>query len=385
MTDGLVARNRTEGRQSVNRFWATARGFWRSPRAWGLVTMLLVCIALGLLVQYRLNYWNRDFFDALAARQAGRLLEQCELLPGLVVASVILQITAVWGRMTFQRLWRDWLTTALIARWLEGRRYQRMSFVHGQRQNAEYRIAEDARLATDAPIDFLFGLLSSLLSGATFVVVLWNVGTSVDIPVGQSTIAIPRYLVIAAALYAAATSLSMMFVARHMVEVIDDKNQAEADFKYVMARVNTRATFEPHADDASTLDRAQQAVMREWCRMRGQFTRTTFVSSANYLFVPVVGLVLCAPNYLRGTLSLGEVTQAAAAFVAVQSSCNWFIDNYPRMAEWLSSASRVGVLLQTMDGLDAVPEPAAPAQGVAAEARSVDGFDQGQGIVLGDG
>jgi ABC-type uncharacterized transport system fused permease/ATPase subunit len=380
MSERAATGSAWESRPSVRRFWSTARGFWASPRAWILMVLLLVCVVLGLLVQYRLNYWNRDFFDALAERQSSRLFRQCELLPGLVAASVVLQVAAVWGRMTFQRLWRDWLTKALIGTWLEGRRYQRMSFVRGQRQNAEYRIAEDARLATDAPIDLLFGFLSSLLSGATFVVVLWNVGASVDIPIGGANVGIPRYLVIAAALYAAATSLSMMFVARHMVEVIDDKNQAEADFKYVMARVNSRATFEPHADDASTLDRAQQAVMREWCRMRGQFSRTTLVSSANYLFVPVVGLVLCAPNYLRGTLSLGEVTQAAAAFVAVQSSCNWFIDNFPRMAEWLSSASRVGVLLQTMDGIDADSGEVR-----VDEALPVDLIDRGQGIALGDG
>ena len=30
---------------------------------------------------------------------------------------------------------------------------------------------------------------------------------------------------------------------------------------------------------------------------------------------------------------LGEVTQAAAAFAAVQGAFNWLVDNYPRLAE----------------------------------------------------
>lgn len=50
---------------------------------------------------------------------------------------------------------------------------------------------------------------------------------------------------------------------------------------------------------------------------------------------------------------LGEVTQAAAAFGAVQGAFNWLVDKYPRLAEWLSSAHRVGTLLGAFDRLEA--------------------------------
>lgn len=87
--------------------------------------------------------------------------------------------------------------------------------------------------------------------------------------------------------------------------------------------------------------------------------RTTLVSQGNTLLAPIVGLIWCAPNYVLGTVTLGEVTQAAAAFVAVQGAFNWLIDNFPRLAEWLSSANRVGMLLDAFDLLDA-GEPGAP-------------------------
>ena len=47
-----------------------------------------------------------------------------------------------------------------------------------------------------------------------------------------------------------------------------------------------------------------------------------------------------------------SVTQAAAAFVAVQGAFNWLIDNFPRLAECLSSANRVGNLLLAFDQLE---------------------------------
>jgi hypothetical protein len=56
------------------------------------------------------------------------------------------------------------------------------------------------------------------------------------------------------------------------------------------------------------------------------------------LITPVVGLLLCTPKYLAGTMTLGEVVQAAAAFVVVLGAFSWFTDNYARLAEWAASA-----------------------------------------------
>lgn len=336
----------------LRRFWRTARGFWHGPLAWTLIAALVIGTILQVVVQYRLNFWNRDFFNALEARDGHQIWLQARILVVLAAASVTLAISAVWGRMTFQRMWRDWVTRALIDAWLANQRYQRVGFMNGERQNAEYRITEDARLATDAPIDLVVGLLSSLLTAVTFVTVLWEVGGALEIRAWQGAITIPGYLVIASVLYSAATTLGMMLVGRNMVDVIERKNQAEADFKYVVARVNTRTTLEVHPEDAATLGAAQQTVIQQWRRLCGQHMRTTLVSHGNTLLAPIVGLVLCAPNYVLGTVSLGEVTQAAAAFVAVQGAFNWLVDNFPRLAEWLSSANRVGMLLSAFDRLD---------------------------------
>ncbi len=343
------------GRAALRRFWRAAGGFWRSRNAWALLAVLLTGVVLQVVVQYRLNFWNRDFFNALEARDGGQIWQQARILVGLAAASIVLAVTAVWGRMTFQRQWRDWLTRRLIQSWLAEQRYQRAGFVNGERQNAEYRITEDARLATDAPIDLIVGLLSSLLAAGTFVVVLWNVGGSLEIRVWQGVLRIPGYLVGLCILYSLATTTAMMLVGRYMVDVIERKNQAEADFKYVVARVNTRTTLDPHVQDETILGTAQKSVIGEWKRLCGQHMRITLVSHGNTLLAPIVGLIFCAPNYVMGRVSLGEVTQAAAAFVAVQGAFNWLVDNYPRLAEWMSSAYRVGILLDTLDSIERPP------------------------------
>ncbi len=339
------------GGQTVRRFWRTARGFWSGASGWrprALVGFLVVGVVLQLLVQYRLNLWNRDFFNALERRDGVEIWHQTFLLPLFAVMSIVLAVGAVWGRMTFQRQWRDWLTTRLLGLWLTHDNYRSIDEGAREPQLAEYRIAEDARVATDAPIDLVVGLLSSVLTAATFVVVLWTVGGSMSFAAWELDLEMPGYLVVSSVVYAAVTTAAMMVVGRNMADVIERKNQAESELKFAVARV--RQGGHPEAVPAGS---ALAEVIRQWRRLCGQHMRTTLVSHGNTLLAPLIGLILCVPKYIDGTIQLGEVTQAAAAFAAVQGAFNWLVDNYPRLAEWASSASRVGILLLSLDRLEA--------------------------------
>jgi putative ATP-binding cassette transporter len=51
-------------------------------------------------------------------------------------------------------------------------------------------------------------------------------------------------------------------------------------------------------------------------------------------------------------MTLGDVIQAAAAFVLVQSAFNWITDSYVGIAEWRSSANRVASLLVAIDQIE---------------------------------
>ena len=68
--------------------------------------------------------------------------------------------------------------------------------------------------------------------------------------------------------------------------------------------------------------------------------------------MPVVPLLLAAPKYLSGEMSLGGVVQVAAAFLAVQNAFNWLLDNFMRIAEWLAAARRVNELADALLQVD---------------------------------
>ncbi len=343
-------------RRLWSRFWQSASGFWRGRtawRAWMLTCSLVTTVLCQLYVQYQLNYWNRDFFNALERRDALGLRLAVLLLVPLAGASTALAIFSVWGRMTTQRKWRAWLTTHVIGYWLEDDHYRRLAQLAGEPRIPEYRIAEDARVATDAPIDFALGLLQALSTAIVFIQVLWSVGGDITIAVFGMRIWIPGYLVVSVVVYSGIVTGAMMVVGHALTTVIQRKNQSEAELitaAHALRELGESAAPPPPAGNArEALWAALRNVLAQWLKLCWQLMGTTLVSHANFLLAPVMGLMLCAPKFLAGTMTLGELTQAAAAFTLVQGAFNWLVDNYQRVADWLSSVDRVASLLIAID------------------------------------
>jgi putative ATP-binding cassette transporter len=93
-------------------------------------------------------------------------------------------------------------------------------------------------------------------------------------------------------------------------------------------------------------------VRKRWRAMMMQSVRTTIVGQASNGLAPIIPILLCAPKYVNGTMSLGEMMQAASAFVTVQVSFSWLVENYPRLADWTASARRLASLLVSLDRLE---------------------------------
>lgn len=351
----------------ISRFWQSASGFWRGPaawRAWFLVVLLISAVLLQLLVQYFLNFWNRDFFNAIEQKDGVELWKQAAHFVPLAAASLALALTSVWGRMRMQRTWRAWLSNHLYDYWLGNGYYRKLQFMQGEHDNPEYRIAEDARVATDLPIDLVLGLLSSSLTAITFVGVLWSVGGGLAFDAFGFNIAIPGYLVIAVIVYSIALTVAMMLIAHHLTRVMQENKRAEADLRSVGAhlRESGEGTAVPDGkhDGRRVIGAALDEVIAQWLAYCWQLMRMTLISHSNTLLTPVIGLLLCTPKFITGSMTLGEVVQAAAAFAIVQGAFNWITDSYGRLAEWTSSANRVASLLIALDQIDGAKQPASP-------------------------
>ena len=341
------------------RFWEAALGFWRKGggrTAWWLTFTVIIIALVNLGLQYRLNVWHRGMFDALDQRDSSGVLYQTIIFLPLIFGVVIVAATATHAKLTLQRRWRDWLNAHVLDQWLTSGRYYQLNLVPGDHSNPEYRVAEDLRLSVEAPVEFAIGVFSAVGSAIVFIGVLWFIGGELAIPLGNTMLRIPGFLVIAAFIYAVLASGSMVMIARGFVVVSENKNQAEADYRYVFTRLRENgesiAMLGGETEERAGLDQAFATVRRRWRELMMQYIRTTVVSQASNGLAPIIPILLCAPKYVGGTMTLGEVMQAASAFMIVQVAFNWLVENYPRLADWTASACRLASLLVSLDRLE---------------------------------
>jgi putative ATP-binding cassette transporter len=350
---------RVRKRYLLKRFWVSARGFWGESGeriAWFAAVGLLLLIVFFVAVQYGINVWNRKVFDAIEKRDSATVLWLSAVFFPLALTSVALGVAQVYARMAIQRRWRAWLTNQMVSRWLNHGRYYQLNLVAGDHKNPEYRIAEDLRVATESPVDFVAGVISALLSAATFIVVLWTIGGALNVSLAGTTLTIRGFLVIAAIAYAGLASTAMAVIGRRFVAISENRNQAEAEFRYVLTRVRENgesiALLGGEAEERDGIDKSLRNVLRQWARLCGQHMRTTIVSQGSNIIAPVLPVLLCAPKFLDGSMTLGQVMQAASAFTIVQSAFGWLVDNYPRLADWNACARRIASLMVSIDALE---------------------------------
>jgi putative ATP-binding cassette transporter len=336
--------------------------YWNSQRRWqarGVTVLLLLLTFAQVGLAVWTNYWNRALFDALEQRDVREVFVQVAVFG--VIFGLTIAVTAAHLRVKrwLQLDWRAWLTDQLIGRWLERGRHYQLPFRPGEHDNPDARIAEDIRIATETAIALGHTLVYSLLSFGLFVGILWEVSGALQIP--GTDVHVPGYLVPLAFLYAGLGAVIGWGFGRPLVRSTNALQTAEADFRFGLARVREHA--EPIAllhgepiERAAATGRFRQ-IVHDWNRQSLAYMGIVGFSTGYGALLPVFPILVAAPQYVLGVMSLGMLMQAAQAFQKLNSSLSWFTDNLGDIARTRASADRVLTLYEAMQRLDEPFEP----------------------------
>jgi putative ATP-binding cassette transporter len=347
-------------RRVVGAFARFAGGFWQGSTrtgAWLLTLTLATCLILSTAATVALNQWNRWFFDSLEARDTQAITQAVFVFALIIAAMAAIGVGIVLARETLQVRWRAWLVHHLVDRWLGRQRFYHMNVSGKEPPNPEYRISDDTRWATEPLVDLGIGLLSAVVGAAAFISILWTVGGSITFDAGfLGPLTIPAYMVWVALAYGAIASGMMLWVGAPLVGYVGRKNEAEGYFRFGMMRIRDNAESVALMNGAgyerAILGRFYGTVVARWMAMVWQHGHLTWITNSVGPMKPIIPLLFCAPKYLSGDLTLGQVTQLAAAFVEVQIAISWVVDNYNRVAEWYASAKRVMDIVDACDEVD---------------------------------
>src|SRR5580692_1099934 len=324
------------------------RALWAAPVRNTLLLLsgaLFTVIAVTAYGQIRLNNWNQPFYDALSRRDFEQFLSQLGVFGVIAGALLVLNVAQRWLGETLKLKLRQGLAKDLIDNWLKPGRAFRLANAGPMGVNPDQRMHEDARHLTELSTDLGIGLLQSSILLGSFVAVLWNLSNNFSFHVAGRVFAIPGYMVWAAVLYSGTASLLSYWVGRSLVDRNAQRYAREADLRFSLVRVNEHidaialASGEP--DEARRIDTDLMAVLAATARLVTGLTKLTWVTAGSGWLTLVAPILVAAPLYFAGNLTFGGLMLASGAFIQVQSSLRWFVDNFSTIADWRATLLRV--------------------------------------------
>jgi putative ATP-binding cassette transporter len=324
----------------------------------------LLAIGLALVIcanavgQIRLNSWNGDFYDALELKDVTAFSFQILVFAIIVGSLLILVVTQTWlGELTKIRL-REWLTHDLLDEWLAPKRVYFIAFAGEIGTNPDQRMQEDARHLCELSAELGAGLLQASLLLASFIGVLWLLSALVVFTVDSKEYEIPGYMVWCALAYALAGSWFTWRVGRPLIRLNADRYGREAEFRFGLVSVSERAEgiglYRSEFDERRALNAVVDRVVASMRQLASGLTRLTWITSGYGWLAIVVPILVAAPGYFGGSLSLGGLMMVVGAFNQVQQALRWFVDNFSRIADWRATLLRV---VAFRDGLRALDLP----------------------------
>jgi putative ATP-binding cassette transporter len=331
-------------RRFLSAFWALAKPYWTSEQRGKGLALLGTVIGLSLALVYlevQFNLWNKDFYNALENKNQPEFFAQLWRFTYLALIWIVGRVYQLYLQQMLQIEWRAWLNEHFLSSWLADRAYYRLQLVDRGVDNPDQRIADDLRIFVDMTLGLGIGLLSAVVTLASFTVILWQLSGDFTL-LGVS---IPGYMFWVAVVYAGVGSFLTHKVGRALIGLDFQQQRFEADYRYSLVRLRENsegvALYRGEPNElANFRERFAHVIRNWWGIMIKRKQLNWFVSFYEQLAI-IFPYIVAAPRYFAGAVGMGVIFQTASAFRNVQMSLSWFIAVYPDFATWKATVDRL--------------------------------------------
>jgi putative ATP-binding cassette transporter len=357
------------GRHLLRALWRLVRIYWTSSDAkWGAL-LLAGAVALELLTvgaNVLVSNGQRSLGNALGSHDAAVFGQAVLAVVSYMALLVLASATRVYVRATLEIRIRRLITADYVRRWM-GKSAYCQAELH-QVDNPDQRVAEDVRDFVASALGLSLSLLSAVVTLVSFGGLLWAVSSDWEIAyVGK----IPGYMFWVAVGFALVSTWLTHLLGRRLVPLNYDKIRFEADFRYGLVRFRDHVeavalSRGEEVERLGALERFGNVVDNWWQLIRAQWNLnllTTGIGQANQI-VPVL---VAAPGYFTGVVTLGNVFQVQFAYGQVSGALTWFVNAYQEIARWRANIERLSAFADMLDaadrtvetgGVDVVPDSA---------------------------
>jgi vitamin B12/bleomycin/antimicrobial peptide transport system ATP-binding/permease protein len=306
----------------------------------------VVTLELSIVgIQVILNQWYNRFYNTLEDRDWNAFVSAILFFSVLAAIYTVVAVYQIYLNQWLQIRWRRWMTQNYMRHWLNAANHYRMQLLGDAADNPDQRIAEDLQQFVDFALSISIGILNSIVTLCSFIVILWTLSARAPLHVFGASFDIPGYLVWAALIYAAIGTTLTHLIGRKLIPLNFQQQRFEADFRFNLVR--TRENSEQiaalggeAAEREGHLNRFGSVVGNWFALMQRTKLLTFFTQSYSQASV-IFPYIVVSPAYFSGAVQLGGLMQTASAFNSVQNALSYFITSYRSIAEWRAVVQRL--------------------------------------------
>ena len=333
---------------TIAAIWRLSIPYFRSEDRWpgrillgGVIAVELSLVALQVI----LNQWYNRFYNTLQDRDWNAFVSAVVFFCVLAAIYTVLAVYQTYLNQWLQIRWRRWMTQTYLRQWLNSANHYRMQLLGDAADNPDQRIADDLRMFVEYALTIGTGLLNSIVSFGSFVVILWILSEEAPLHLFGAPFEIPGYLVWAALIYAVAGTVITHLIGWPLVPLNFQQQRYEADFRFNLVR--TRENAEQIAalgGEAAERERHTSRfglVVDNWLAVMQRQKKLLFFTQSFSQAAVIFPYIMVSPAYFAGVMQLGGLMQTASAFKSVNEALSYFITSYRNIAEWRAIIERL--------------------------------------------
>jgi putative ATP-binding cassette transporter len=364
---------------TVATIWRLSIPYFRSEDRWPGRILLASVIAIELslvALQVILNQWYNRFYNTLQDHDWNAFVSAILFFCVIAAIYTVLAVYQLYLNQWLQIRWRRWMTQTYLRQWLHSANHYRMQLLGDTADNPDQRIADDLQMFVQYTLTIGIGLLSSIVTLCSFVVILWTLSAQAPLTLFGASFDIPGYLVWAALIYAVIGTLLTHLIGWRLIPLNFQQQRFEADFRFNLVR--TRENAEQIAalgGEAAERERHLNRfgfVVANWLALMQRQKQLTFFTQSYSQASVIFPYIMVSPAYFSGAMQLGGLMQTASAFNSVQNALSYFITAYRQIAEWRAVIAR----------LTGFEEAIAAGQAAAVTPPAVEVVRRGRGAVF---
>jgi putative ATP-binding cassette transporter len=292
-----------------------------------------------------INAWRNRFYNALQEKDWDGFVREMIVFSVLAAFSVLLAVYQTYLTQWLQIRWRKWMTARYVGAWMHEANYYRMQLQGDAADNPDQRLSDDVKAFVNQTLNLSVQLLGSIVSLASFVVILWGLSAAAPVIVRGHELSFPGYLVWAALIYAIFGTALTQWIGSPLVNLNFQQERYEANFRFDLVRVreNTEqiALLKGESAERGRLLDRFGSVIANWYGIMSRTKRLGAFTQSYAQASVVIPFILCAPAFFAGKILLGALMQTAEAFNKVQDALSFFVQAYNTLADWRAVVARL--------------------------------------------